>query len=141
MFCRKCGNKLEDDWIVCPNCGEPQKQGDIQQTSQGASSKKWWIVAGTAVVSLVLIMIFLGMLLILGSQDTENTDASEIVRTVSEENGKEAEPEVTETAVPKKKSKKKAASSKKAENGADAETAAQNTCQRKKSGAKMPASF
>ena len=23
MYCRKCGNELQDDWKVCPNCGEP----------------------------------------------------------------------------------------------------------------------
>ena len=22
MFCRKCGNQLQDDWVACPKCGE-----------------------------------------------------------------------------------------------------------------------
>lgn len=23
MYCKKCGNELQDEWKVCPNCGEP----------------------------------------------------------------------------------------------------------------------
>lgn len=26
MFCRKCGNKLEDEWVRCPFCGESTVQ-------------------------------------------------------------------------------------------------------------------
>lgn len=26
MFCSRCGHKLEDDWNICPNCGNPGNQ-------------------------------------------------------------------------------------------------------------------
>lgn len=125
MFCRKCGNKLEDDWIVCPSCGEPQKQGDIQQTSPGAV-KKWWIAAGAGVIFLVLIMALLGTLIMLGSQMPDSTDGGETDKTALKEAVKEEKIELTETAAPKRKSKKKIASAKKAENGVAADTAAQS---------------
>ena len=125
MFCRKCGNKLEDDWIVCPSCGEPQKQGDIQQTSPGAV-KKWWIAAGAGVIFLVLIMALLGTLIMLGSQMPDNTDGSESDKTALKEAVKEDKIELTETAAPKRKSKKKATSAKEAENGVAADTAVQS---------------
>ena len=125
MFCRKCGNRLEDDWIVCPSCGEPQKHGDIQQTSPGPV-KKWWIAAGAGVIFLVLIMALLGTLIMLGSQMPDNTDGSESDKTALKEAVKEDKTELTETAAPKRKSKKKAASAKKAENGVAADTAVQS---------------
>ncbi len=125
MFCRKCGNKLEEDWNVCPSCGEPQKQGDIQQTSPGAV-KKGWIAAGAGVIFLVLIMALLGTLLMLGSQAPDNTDGGESDKTVAKEAVKEEKTELTETAASKRKPKKKAASAKKAEKGVDADTVAQS---------------
>lgn len=67
MFCRKCGGKLEDGWIVCPRCGDPQKQGDTQQIFPGISNK-WRTAARVAVILLVLIM--------LGNQMPDNTEGS-----------------------------------------------------------------
>lgn len=26
VFCTECGNKLEEQWIICPNCGSPLKK-------------------------------------------------------------------------------------------------------------------
>lgn len=28
MFCIKCGQRLEEDWKICPNCGYPSNQSD-----------------------------------------------------------------------------------------------------------------
>lgn len=30
MFCKKCGNEVQDDWVACPKCGEPL----LQQSSK-----------------------------------------------------------------------------------------------------------
>ena len=125
MFCRKCGNKLEDDWIVCPSCGEPQRQGEIQQASPG-TVRKWWIAAGAGVIFLVLTMALLGTLIMLRSQMPDNADDGESGKMASKEAVKEKKKELTETAAPKRKSKKRAASAKKAENGVAADTAVQS---------------
>lgn len=37
MYCRKCGNELQDEWKVCPNCGEPVN--DVGQNSESFSNK------------------------------------------------------------------------------------------------------
>lgn len=37
MYCRKCGIKLQDEWKVCPNCGEPVN--DVGQNVEGFASE------------------------------------------------------------------------------------------------------
>lgn len=32
MFCSKCGNMLEDDWIACPKCGTVCNNKTIKET-------------------------------------------------------------------------------------------------------------
>lgn len=37
MFCEKCGSELQDDWKICPNCGEPvpeEKEENITEQSR-----------------------------------------------------------------------------------------------------------
>ncbi len=37
MFCTKCGKKLEDDWKMCPNCGQNTETGTKPEESPPAS--------------------------------------------------------------------------------------------------------
>ena len=71
-------------------------------------------------------MALLGTLIMLGSQVPGNTDGGESGKTALKEAVKEEKTELTETAAPKRKSKKKAASAKEAENGVAADTAVQS---------------
>ncbi|RHP94574.1 zinc ribbon domain-containing protein [Clostridium sp. AM54-37XD] len=32
MFCSNCGKELQDEWAVCPNCGQPVEQTSPEQT-------------------------------------------------------------------------------------------------------------
>ena len=31
MFCKQCGMRIEDNWIVCPNCGTKLSSYNIEE--------------------------------------------------------------------------------------------------------------
>ena len=39
MFCKKCGNKVEDTAIFCPNCGQALSEGSENTSSAGGPVK------------------------------------------------------------------------------------------------------
>lgn len=77
MFCTKCGNKLKEDWRVCPNCGQVVKNGvtnmEVRKNNNFLKKqnfdKKRWMIGG-----IVIFIIFI--LLISG----DSTDADEIIQ-------------------------------------------------------------
>ena len=48
MFCRKCGNQLEDGLVTCPQCGEPVGKTKVKKPLY----KKWWfwVLMGLATI-------------------------------------------------------------------------------------------
>ena len=57
MFCVRCGQRLEDGWNVCPNCGEPvgENPTDPQQHQKMPAFIKWWFGAAMMIVVISLL--------------------------------------------------------------------------------------
>lgn len=79
MFCTKCGNKLKEDWSVCPNCGKVVKNGvtnmEVRKNNNFLKKKnfckKRWMISG-----IVIFIIFIFILFISG----DSTDAGETIQ-------------------------------------------------------------
>lgn len=41
MFCKKCGEEISEEWIVCPQCGEMLRESlnDELQTDNGINNR------------------------------------------------------------------------------------------------------
>lgn len=51
MFCKNCGNEMDDKAIVCPKCGVPVKE---QKTKKPIFKKWWfWVIVGVVVIAIV----------------------------------------------------------------------------------------
>lgn len=59
MICNKCGKELEEDNKFCPNCGEPNKQNDVNKTSNKKMIKirLWHLIISIVTAILVLIIV------------------------------------------------------------------------------------
>lgn len=76
MFCKKCGKQMEDNWSICPECGEPVNESNGGNVVKNADIKKkkapifkrWWFW---------IIIVVLGSLFIFGvgdeSESNDNT--------------------------------------------------------------------
>ena len=100
MYCRKCGNELQDDWKVCPNCGEPVN--DVGRNSENFVNKteepklpkrtkfyrKWpfWII----VLVICAIVAFLLLNMMGQNKDISNDEEIQVKTEKTEE--KEVEP-------------------------------------------------
>ena len=100
MYCRKCGNELQDDWKVCPNCGEPVN--DVGRNSENFVNKteepklpkrtkfyrKWpfWIIV------LVICAIVAFLLLNMMGQNKDISNDEEIQEKTEKTEEKEVEP-------------------------------------------------
>jgi len=42
MFCKNCGNEVEDNAYVCPKCGAKMKQDEEPSVSKDSGSKIGW---------------------------------------------------------------------------------------------------
>lgn len=91
MFCKECGNRIEDTWKVCPNCGTALKGGmeetgdrdnymrqkDIQIVKKKKTVyKKWWFWV------LMVFICIIGLAVIGGSDDNETKVEKEEKATV-----------------------------------------------------------
>ena len=99
MFCRKCGKEVQEDWVTCPNCGNPIHQNNTSNISENktpqntvTSGKKkekkkkpifkriwFWI--------LVVIVIFVGIKLLGGGDDEKSSSNDTKVQTMDEVGG------------------------------------------------------
>lgn len=52
MFCNKCGNQIDDNAVVCPNCGNPTNAQGVQVVVQQTQAPKQ--TNGCAIAGLVL---------------------------------------------------------------------------------------
>lgn len=100
MYCRKCGNKLQDEWKVCPNCGEPVN--DVGRNVEGFASetegpelpkkikfyRKWpfWIII------LVICAIVAFLLLNMMGQNKDISNDEEVQEKTEKTEEKEVEP-------------------------------------------------
>ena len=88
MFCRKCGKEVQEDWTICPNCGNPINQNTTSSMSEhktpqntmtsGKKKEKKKKPIGKIIIALFAIIvigrIFAGMS---GGNDSDNGDASD----------------------------------------------------------------
>lgn len=78
MFCKNCGNEIDEKWKVCPNCGREvvevaEKSKKKKPNGKKSIFKRWWFW-------LILIVAFLVVILLLSSEDSEEqSQNSEIV--------------------------------------------------------------
>ena len=84
MFCKFCGNEIDEDMIVCPKCGKQVK--DLKQES--TLKRKQIIIIG--LIFIIAIAIYLNTQEILNNIKTtevvtENTDESEEVENITDE--------------------------------------------------------
>ena len=100
MYCRKCGNELQDDWKVCPNCGEPvndvgQNLESFANETEGPEPpkkikfyRKWpfWIII------LVICAIVAFLLLNMMGQNKDISNDEEIQEKTEKTEEKEVEP-------------------------------------------------
>ena len=85
MFCKKCGKQIEEKWTVCPECGEPVKEGNLATVNDNGNSKKvkkpiykkWWFW--------VVVVILGSTLLFGGEDDSETNDTNSDIKTESTE--------------------------------------------------------
>ncbi len=85
MFCKKCGKQMEENWSVCPECGEPVKESNIINVSDNGKNKKakkpifkkWWFW--------VVIIVLGSMLMFGGEDDSETNDTNSDIKTESTE--------------------------------------------------------
>ena len=85
MFCKKCGKQMEENWSVCPECGEPVKESNIINVSDNGRNKKakkpifkkWWFW--------VAIIVLGSMLMFGGEDDRETNDTNSDIKTESTE--------------------------------------------------------
>ena len=106
MYCYKCGEKLEDEWKVCPYCrtrvesvvGNEEKcsslESDEQMQREKKSNKKWNFTKKQLIVSVLLsviiIMIPIAWKLFRNSQQPPNGLIDDKVRTLEEVGGYDA---------------------------------------------------
>lgn len=87
MFCRKCGSEVEEEWKVCPNCGNSlndsskSNEGYIDNSMKGAMvdtkpkksrKKKIFVVIGIVLVVLIALLFLL---------EEDSDDKKEFVQT------------------------------------------------------------
>lgn len=78
MYCKNCGNKMEDDWKACPKCGQGineflRMEGEKSSSRAKKGSKKW-------IGIVVIVIVVLGILLGISSSDGGNEDAEKLVK-------------------------------------------------------------
>ena len=84
MFCKFCGNEIDEDMIVCPKCGKQVKDSKQESTLK----RKQIIIIG--LIFIIAIAIYLNTQEILNNIKTtevvtENTDESEEVENITDE--------------------------------------------------------
>ena len=81
MYCKKCGNELDEDAKFCPECGAKKEENDVeieekQENSNNKKSKKTLMVTIIAIIIILLIAIICYILYqknIISKQENENT--------------------------------------------------------------------
>ncbi|MGE9943239.1 zinc-ribbon domain-containing protein [Bariatricus sp. SGI.161] len=79
MYCRNCGNKLNDDWNVCPRCGTKVEKKVQNAVSKEMNSdtinikritlhKSWWVGI------IIIIIVFIGVCLIRKGDQTREVE-------------------------------------------------------------------
>ena len=76
MFCKKCGKQMEDNWAICPECGEPVNGSNMENVVKDVDSKKkkkpifkrWWFW---------IVIVVLGCMFMFGGGDESNENTSE----------------------------------------------------------------
>lgn len=53
MYCRRCGSNLDDDAVICPNCGVPTDKYYATRAPQTMPGKKNGVALAGFIVSLV----------------------------------------------------------------------------------------
>ena len=87
MFCKKCGKQLEDNWSVCPECGELVKESNVIDGGDKEKSKKikkpifkkWWF--WVAIIALASAILFSG------EDDSETKDTTSDIQTEKAQTG------------------------------------------------------
>ncbi len=69
-YCRKCGAELDEIANFCPKCGTPVASSSTPQRTQPTRSTKMpispWLIAGIAVLAVVLVVVLVAIPLLLG---------------------------------------------------------------------------
>ena len=74
MFCRFCGNKLEDEVKVCPHCGESVEEGKKRAARKVISKKVLTIVGASVAAVAVVALIALGIASFFKPNDVQYKD-------------------------------------------------------------------
>ena len=75
MFCRFCGNKLEDEVKVCPHCGESVEEGKKRAARKVISKKVLTIVGASVAAVAVVALIALGIASFFKPNDVQYKDS------------------------------------------------------------------
>lgn len=63
MFCQHCGKEINEEWAICPNCGNSLKETELSKESDKSikkKSKKMWLVLGGIFVIIIVFFMLIG---------------------------------------------------------------------------------
>ena len=99
MFCKRCGKQMEENWSVCPECGEPVKESTITNVAENENNRKmkkpifkrWWFW--------IIIIVLASVLLFGGGDDSElnNTNSDTKTESAEAEKTKTEDTEIKDT--------------------------------------------
>lgn len=84
MFCRKCGNEVQDDWVACPKCGDHFIS--IPQTTATQSAAKKTFNGMKIVFQIFLLLLFFYAVTSIEAAWSDTKKAAEIMKN-SEQTG------------------------------------------------------
>lgn len=79
MFCKFCGNEIDEDVVVCPKCGKQVKElkresSDVEKTIKNiASDKNAWYFEWWFIIVMFIVFFPVGIVLLVLKLNNENS--------------------------------------------------------------------